>query len=87
VHNKVTGGVPLSSLAIGASARLSDSRLAAEDRDTLRALGLTDGATLRVCKQGEPCVVQVRSTRIGITGRVAQAIFVEPHLVKAALQG
>ena len=84
---KLPEGIPLTSLAIGASARLHDSRLAAEDRDTLRALGLTDGATLRVCKQGEPCVVQVRATRIGITRRVAQAIFVEPHAAKVALQG
>ena len=84
---KLPGGIPLTSLAIGTSARLQDSRLAAEDRDTLRALGLTDGATLRVCKQGEPCVVQVRATRIGITRRVAQGLFVEPHAAKVALQG
>jgi Fe2+ transport system protein FeoA len=84
---KVTRGVPLSSLAIDASARFQGGQLATEDRDTLRALGLTDGATLRVCKQGEPCVVQVRATRIAITGRVAQAIFVEPTAGKIPLQG
>jgi Fe2+ transport system protein FeoA len=72
------GVVPLTSLAVEASARLHFAELDAEARDLLRALGLTDGALLRVCKQGEPCVVQVRATRIGITNRVARAILVTP---------
>lgn len=87
MHIKLPGGVPLTSLAIGTSARLHTSDLAVEDRDALRALGLTDGATLRVCKQGQPCVVQVRATRIGITRRVAQAIFVHPDAGTLAVQG
>ncbi len=44
----------------------------------LRGLGLTDRSLLRVCQQGEPCVVQVHATRIGLTNRVARAIRVEP---------
>jgi Fe2+ transport system protein FeoA len=84
---KVTGGVPLSSLTIDSSARFQGSQLATEDRDTLRALGLTDGAMLRVSKEGEPCVVQVRATRIAITRRVAQAIFVEPTAGKIPPRG
>lgn len=75
-----SGVIPLSALAIDECARLHTAQVPAEARHALRALGLTDGATLRVCKQGEPCVVQVRSTRIGITRRIAQAILVEPHV-------
>lgn len=76
--------IPLTSLAIEASARVHNAQVAPEARDALRALGLTDGVTLRVCKQGEPCVVQVRSTRIGMTRRVAQGILVEPHTPPAS---
>lgn len=68
----------LADLQVGASARLYDARLDSESRSQLRALGLTDGSLLRVCKQGEPCVVQVRATRIGISGRVARQVFVVP---------
>ena len=80
--HKGTGVIPLTALAIDARARLHNAHLPIEARHELRALGLTDGATLRVCKQGEPCVVQVRATRIGITSRVAQSILVEPHAAK-----
>jgi Fe2+ transport system protein FeoA len=72
------GVIPLTALAVDASARFHHAELDPEARDLLRGLGVTDGALLRVCKQGEPCVVQVRATRIGITSRVAQAILVEP---------
>jgi Fe2+ transport system protein FeoA len=71
------GVISLTSLPVDATARLRYAEIDAEARDLLRGLGLTDGSLLRVCKQGEPCVVQVRATRIGITSRVARAIMVE----------
>ena len=71
------GVIPLTSLPVDATARLRYADIDAEAHDLLRGLGLTDGSLLRVCKQGEPCVVQVRATRIGITSRVARAIRVE----------
>jgi Fe2+ transport system protein FeoA len=41
-----------------------------------QVLGLTDGARLRVCRLGDPCIIQVRSTRIGLSKAVAQSVFV-----------
>jgi Fe2+ transport system protein FeoA len=70
--------IPLTSLEVDASARFLDADLDAEARDLLRALGLTGGTELRVCQQGEPCIVSVRATRIGIANRVARAIRVAP---------
>jgi Fe2+ transport system protein FeoA len=70
------GPVRLSRVPVGGVVRLHDAQLDADSRSQLRALGLTDGSLLRVCKQGEPCVVRVRTTRIGISGRVAQRLFV-----------
>jgi Fe2+ transport system protein FeoA len=32
-----------------------------------------------LCKAGEPCIVQVRSTRIGLSGKVADGILVVPY--------
>lgn len=72
------GAVRLTDLDVGAMARLHDAHVDTESRALLRALGLTDASVLRVCKQGEPCVIQVRTTRIGISTRVARHVMVVP---------
>jgi len=61
-----------------------DAAVDTELRTLLRALGLTDNSPLRVCKRGEPCVVQVRATRIGISRRIAQHITVVPDSTGSA---
>ena len=71
--------VRLTQLASGALARYHASDLAAEDSAFLRALGLTERCLVRVCKAGEPCIVQVRATRIGLSGTVAEGILVVPE--------
>jgi hypothetical protein len=45
-------------------------------RALLRSLGLTDASRLRICKVGEPFIIQVRATRIGLSSAVAGSIFV-----------
>ena len=73
VHLATT--VPLLDLAPGAIAVL---RQVIDDRSrvVLRSLGLTDGARLRICRLGDPCIIQVRSTRIGLSKAVAQSVYV-----------
>ena len=56
-----------------------EANLAPHDCALLRALGLTDRCVLRICKIGEPCIVQVRATRIGLSRSVADGIFVVPQ--------
>ena len=77
------GAVRLADLAAGASARLFDAQLDAGPRALIRALGLTDGSVLRVCQQGDPCIIQVRATRIGLSSRVAREVFVVPVALRA----
>jgi Fe2+ transport system protein FeoA len=67
--------VPLLDLAPGTIAVLRHV-LDAQSRTVLRSLGLTDGARLRICRLGDPCIIQVRSTRIGLSKAVAQSIYV-----------
>ena len=67
--------IPLSAMTAGSSARLHEVR-DAESRPYLRALGLIDACELRLCKTGDPCIVQVRTTRIGISRTVADRLFV-----------
>jgi hypothetical protein len=71
--------VRLTQLTAGAFARLHATELDTEDCALLRALGLTDQCLLRVCKAGEPCIVQVRATRIGLSKEVARGLFVIPE--------
>ena len=67
--------VPLLALAPGTTAVLRQV-LDHQSRAVLRSLGLTDGARLRICRLGDPCIIQVRSTRIGLSKVVAQSIYV-----------
>jgi Fe2+ transport system protein FeoA len=71
--------VRLSALSSGRTVRLHMADLAPADCDMLRALGMTDHCTLRICKVGEPCIVQVQSTRIGLSRSVADGILVVPE--------
>lgn len=68
-------GVPLTALAPGSTAVLQDvgdARLFA----LLRSLGLTGRAQFRLCRVGDPCIIQVRSTRIGLSKAVAESVIV-----------
>jgi Fe2+ transport system protein FeoA len=71
--------VPLTTLDAGASARLHATQLDEDTRALLRSLGLTDASRLRVCKRGEPFIIQVRATRIGVSSSVAGGILVIPE--------
>ena len=75
--------IPLSSCRAGTVVRLHGTDLDPQSCDLLRALGLTRECQLTLCKAGEPCIVQVRSTRIGLSRAVANGILVVPDLVGA----
>jgi Fe2+ transport system protein FeoA len=76
--------IPLSDLRPGAIARVHEARLDADACQWLRGLGLTPACQVRLCQHGEPCIVQVRSTRIGLSRAVARGIFVIPLAGDAA---
>ena len=77
-NRQATTPVPLVDLEVGRSARFHDAALDEEALDLLHALGLTADSVVRLCKAGEPCIIQVRSTRIGLSRSVAGSIFVIP---------
>jgi Fe2+ transport system protein FeoA len=70
-------GVPITSLPIDALATFSDMR-DPESRSVLRSLGLTRASRVRVCKIGDPCIIQVGATRIGLSRVVAEGLYVLP---------
>ena len=70
--------VRVTELEPGVFARLHETRLDDQMRLFLRSLGLTDNSRVRVCKRGEPLILQVRTTRIGLSRSVGERIFVVP---------
>lgn len=70
--------IPLCDMCPGQVARFHEASLDGVTARFLRALGLTRTSEFRVCQNGEPCIVQVRSTRIGLSRAVADRIFVIP---------
>jgi Fe2+ transport system protein FeoA len=82
--SSIDAPVRLCELAIGQTARLHRAELDHSVAHFLRALGLTDSSEFRLCKAGEPCIIQVRSTRIGLSPSVARRIFVLPTAAKPA---
>ncbi len=70
--------VPLTSLGCGVRARVAERQMCCEDCELLNAMGLTERCTLRVCQAGEPCIVQVASTRLALSAALARNILVIP---------
>ena len=48
------------------------------DQCLLRAMGVHEHCELRVCKPGEPCIIEVERTRVGLSGPVANQLMVTP---------
>lgn len=73
--------IPLTQLKRGQRAVVDCSTLThlpEQDRCLLRAMGMYDRCTVKVCRPGTPCIVEVDSTRLGLSGSVARRILVEP---------
>jgi Fe2+ transport system protein FeoA len=78
------GMVSLSRLRGGERGRLDLSALCCDECDLLNAMGLTDQCEVRVCRTGEPCIVQVHSTRLGLSAELAQKILVTVHTAQGS---
>ena len=70
--------VPLAMVTPGTTAFVHEVR-DADARVHLRSLGLMSNSRLRLCQIGDPCIVQVGATRIGLSRAVAGALFVIPE--------
>ena len=68
--------LPLAELAVGDVARVHQTDIEDTTGRFLRAIGLTRTAEFRVCRRGEPCIIQVRSTRVGLARAIADRILV-----------
>lgn len=74
-----TRAVPLSRLRRGEGGRFDGGSLGRDELALLAAMGVTERCELRVCRRGEPCIIQVKSTRLGLSSILARRIRVLPH--------
>ena len=70
------GPIRLSALRAGDAARLHRRQLSEGENCLLAAMGLTEGCRLVVRSHGDPCIVEVRATRIGLARSVAERLLV-----------
>jgi Fe2+ transport system protein FeoA len=69
--------VPLSRLTNDELARVVDVSAAADDAVRLKSLGLCIGRQVQVVKLGDPLVVRVLGTRVGLSARLADCVSVQ----------
>jgi Fe2+ transport system protein FeoA len=73
-----SGPLRLADLDVGDVATVDRTEVEDTTGRFLRAIGLTRRARFRVCRRGEPCIIQVRSTRVGLALAIADRILVTP---------
>ncbi len=73
--------IRLDELKAGQRGRMVRAELVCQECELLSALGMTDRCKFRVCKAGDPWIVEINSTRIGLAASVAGQILVipDPH--------
>ena len=80
--------VPLSSLPVGAYGRVASVEAAAVDLERLEVMGLCAGRVVWVVKDGDPMIVRVLGTRIGLAAALAERVSLLPEaLAPGALPG
>lgn len=71
--------VRLTELGVGKFARLHATELVGQERELLAALGLDRNSRFRLSKVGNPCILEVNGTRIGLAQEVAYQLLVLPE--------
>lgn len=68
--------IPLSELGEREKGVIHITDLDFEERQALSAMGLHDDASFQLCQQGQPCIVQVEATRLGLSSELTSKIMV-----------
>ncbi len=71
-------GTAATRLADGECGLICDIEGDHEDIERLKTMGVCLGRRLHVVKSGDPMIVSVMGTRLGIAGRLARHVFLRP---------
>lgn len=70
--------LPASRLSAGECGLICDIDGDHEDIERLKTMGVCLGRRLHVVKSGDPMIVSVMGTRLGVAGRLARHVFLRP---------
>lgn len=70
--------IALTSMRVGDRGTLAEVDLLDDEVQILNALGLGPSTELKLCKAGNPWILQARGTRIGLADDVARRLRVTP---------
>ena len=68
--------VLLSQMRAGDCGRIHSTAFTSDESELLRAMGMCEDCNLRVCRSGSPCIVQVNTTRLGLSASMARKIVI-----------
>jgi len=68
--------IPLSQLGERERAVVHMTELDADEREALSAMGLYEDVSFELCQQGQPCIIQVEATRLGLSSEITSRIMV-----------
>jgi Fe2+ transport system protein FeoA len=71
--------LPLSGLPVGACGRVVSVDVSAVDLERLEVMGLCAGRMVCVIKEGDPMIVRVLGTRIGLAAALAARVHLRPE--------
>jgi Fe2+ transport system protein FeoA len=75
----LAGELPLSGLPLGGCGRVVSVDVSAVDLERLEVMGLCSGRMVCVIKHGDPMIVRVLGTRIGLAASLAGSVHVQPE--------
>ena len=68
--------ITLSELGEREEAVVHFTDLECDERQALAAMGLYEDVSFRLCQQGQPCIIQVEATRLGLSSEITSRILV-----------
>lgn len=63
-------------LSLGAAGKVASVTVDGADEGRLKALGLCEGRTVQVLSTGDPLIVRVLGSRVGLSARLAEQVSV-----------
>ena len=75
----MTQQVRLDQLGPGRCGVVCDVEAGAEEVDLLKSMGVCIGREVMLVQAGDPLVLKVMGTRLGVSGRLATRVLVEPE--------
>lgn len=80
MHSSTPTDFPLAQAPLGTNLMVTEVELEGADAVRLQAMGICRGRRIELVKGGDPMIVRVLGTRVGLAGRLAARVMVRNTL-------